>query len=171
LRKRDLGSKLKARLDEWEAYGERPVQPSRAAAEHRTGRAEGPGEPDLSESFALVPIEDSADAVVTGQAASSASEARIGDLKVALDHERDQSRPLMDVVAREQVLHAVTLHGQLQPPASHRGVVRTREWEPEPRRPNYDTAPGTGRGTYILLIFLTLLIGFGFYGVVYLVVH
>jgi len=115
--KRDLGSRIKARLAEWENHREEPTATSGEIGDLSQAVVQVRSElvaleQPVNTSFHDTPAEGApahAETVVP----------QVAELQAALEHEQDQSRRLMDIVAREQILHAVTLQTHRQQETAH----------------------------------------------------
>ena len=169
--KRNLGSKLKMRLDEWEAYGEKPVLVPEPVPEHDVRRQHGTMDPDFTECLAAVQVSGTArEGMQERMEPIVLPEARVDELKVAVHYETDQSRYLVDEVEREQVFHAVA-HRSQKPDSAMRGAREPVRWQPERPQATYRTVPQTAGSPHFMLIILALLIGVLSCGVVYLLIH
>jgi hypothetical protein len=111
--KHDLGSKLKARLGEWQAYGELQGAPFAADSQLESPLESGPLAPLAEPARALVEVEQFAETSAVEPGDAGPATVPVEDLRAALEHERVQSRRLSEMVEREQILHAVTLRSQV----------------------------------------------------------
>jgi hypothetical protein len=162
--KRDLGARIKARLGEWENYGDGPVAATVVGSDSKPSLNERTAGVDLDESGVVV-----YDPITHGDWLENSDpripKAQVAELQAALEHERDQSRRLMDMVAREQVLRAVTLQSQRQHTPSRQArddMVRPDAptqvtTSVRPRHPRSSNAAVSPR-SYALLIMLALFI-------------
>jgi hypothetical protein len=171
--KRDMGSKLKARLDEWEAYGEKPVLIPELVTTHDRRRMRDTVGPDFTAGFAAAPVRGTARLEIPVQVDPIVvlPESRGDELQVALEHDRDQSMWVSDAVEREQLLHAVAHEAQAQHRSGPRGGPEPVAWEPERPRNTYGSFQQSSGSPYFALIVLTLVIAVIAYGVVYLLTH
>jgi hypothetical protein len=165
----DLGSKLKARMGRWQTYADQPQatsEPNRSSEEIPFWASSAPSS---QAGLALAPFEIGEQASDPADEATPSPETHIADLQVALEHEREQSRRLLDTVAREQVLHAVTLQSQVwrvrTDANSQKQSFQIIEESPAERI----SEPNRERENYLLWIAVVLFIGLGCSGFVYLI--
>ena len=97
--KGNLGSKLKVRLGEWEAYGDQPVSVSEAE-----GQCVDLAERELVRSAPSENKPLQSEELVSNAHAPYATEAQLEELRSALEHERDQSRRLLEAGVRAVAL-------------------------------------------------------------------
>lgn len=158
--KRDLGSKLKTRLGEWQAYGGQPVSPEEPHNGHAVTVQSEPVGNRASDGIVLVSVEETLREAIHIQMDPVQPEEKIAALQAALEHERDQSRRLLDVVAREQVLHAVTLKSQTQNRFTPGNPSPPSAWKTERPRETHITIPKTSRpSTFFILVALASVVG------------
>jgi hypothetical protein len=170
--KRDIGSKLKLRLDEWEVYGEKPALILEPVTEQNKQRVRRTIRPGRMEGLAAVP--DSGTARVEMRLQSEPivlPESHVDELQVPLQHGKGSSRRPFDADASEKVSLSAIFQSHAQCSPVIRGAQEPTAWEPNRLHDTYRSVPQSLRGTYPMLIFLAILIGAISFAVVYLLIH
>jgi hypothetical protein len=168
--KHDLEAKLKARLGEWEAYGDQPMAPLAQTADHIRQSSGGRSGDEDAEAGILAPIDGAGYGASYGGSRVEAETPRIAELLAEIERERHQSRRLLELAAREQVLHAATHRAQQQAAREAPIVQRPAVLRSDLPREAYHVSPRRSGTGVVLTILLMLMCGV-IYGVVYLLIH
>ena len=110
--KRDLGDKLKSRLGEWQAYGDLPLASHGADIQQDAESDRKPTDLEKWESVALAPVRHMRKYEETSHSLPDPTTEQIAALQEALEYERNKSRRLLDLIGRDQMVHAVTRQSQ-----------------------------------------------------------